>query len=153
MGGRRRLDPIESHVVRGRPSRTTTWRGSPGGSAGNSIGIVLSGGGARAFSHIGVLEELVSAGVPIDRVAGVSMGAYIGALFALGLDLDEIDARCFEEWVQRRPLSDYTLPRHSLIRGERMRGDAAPDVRTRARSRSCPGASSAAAPSCAAASS
>ena len=47
------------------------------------------------------------------------MGAFIGALFAMGLDADEIDARCFEEWVQRRPLSDYTIPRHSLIRGER----------------------------------
>ncbi len=115
------LDSIESHVLRAdrldadlaRLARRLT---------GNSIGIVLSGGGARAFSHIGVLDELVSAGVLIDRVAGVSMGAYVGALFALELDLDEIEARCFEEWVQRRPLSDYTLPRHSLIRGERMRG-------------------------------
>jgi predicted acylesterase/phospholipase RssA len=47
------------------------------------------------------------------------MGAFVGALFAMGLDADEIDARCFEEWVQRRPLGDYTIPRHSLIRGER----------------------------------
>ncbi len=38
------------------------------------------------------------------------MGAFVGALFAMGLDADEIDARCFEEWVQRRPLGDYTLP-------------------------------------------
>jgi predicted acylesterase/phospholipase RssA len=82
---------------------------------------VLSGGGARAFSHIGVLEELVAAGVKIDRVAGVSMGAVIGALFAMELDADEIDAICFDEWVQRRPLSDFTIPRHSLIRGERFR--------------------------------
>jgi predicted acylesterase/phospholipase RssA len=82
---------------------------------------VLSGGGARAFSHIGVLEELTAAGVSIDRVLGVSMGAFVGALFAMGLDGDEIDARCFEEWVQRRPLGDYTLPRHSLIRGERVK--------------------------------
>ena len=77
---------------------------------GRSVGIVLSGGGARAFSHIGVLEELLAAGVEIDRVAGVSMGAFVGALFAMGLDADEMDARCFEEWVQRRPLSDYTRP-------------------------------------------
>lgn len=49
------------------------------------------------------------------------MGAVIGALFAMGLDGDQIDAICFEEWVQRRPLSDYTLPRRSLIRGERFR--------------------------------
>jgi NTE family protein len=86
-----------------------------------SLGIVLSGGGARAFAHIGVLEELAAAGLTIDRVAGVSMGAVIGALFAMGYDADEMDAICFEEWVQRRPLSDYTVPRHSLIRGERFR--------------------------------
>jgi NTE family protein len=86
---------------------------------GTSIGIVLSGAGARAFSRIGVLEELTAAGVTIDRVAGVSMGAVIGALFAMGHDADEMDAICFEEWVQRRPLNDYTIPRHSLIRGER----------------------------------
>ena len=49
------------------------------------------------------------------------MGAFVGALFAMGLDGDEIDARCFEEWVQRRPLGDYTVPRHSLIRGERVK--------------------------------
>jgi predicted acylesterase/phospholipase RssA len=85
----------------------------------SALGIVLSGGGARAFSHIGVLEELTAAGVTIDRVAGVSMGAVIGALLAMGHDADEIDAICFDEWVQRRPLSDYTVPRHSLIRGER----------------------------------
>ncbi len=86
---------------------------------GRSVGVVLSGGGARAFSHIGVLEELLAAGVTIDRVLGVSMGAYVGALFAMGLEIEEIDARCFEEWVQRHPLGDYTIPRYSLIRGER----------------------------------
>jgi EmrB/QacA subfamily drug resistance transporter len=114
------LDPVETHVLRpaelagdiGRLARRL---------AGRSVGIVLSGGGARAFSHIGVLEELSAAGVAIDRVAGVSMGSFIGGLFAMGLDADEIDARCFEEWVQRRPLADYTVPRHALIRGERAR--------------------------------
>ena len=60
--------------------------------SGTSTGIVLSGGGARAFAHIGVLEELTAAGVTIDRIAGVSMGAFIGALFATGHDADEIDA-------------------------------------------------------------
>jgi len=49
------------------------------------------------------------------------MGAYIGAMFAMGMSLDEIDARCFEEWVRRSPLGDFTLPRHSLIRGDRVR--------------------------------
>jgi NTE family protein len=89
--------------------------------AGRSVGLVLSGGGARGFAHIGAVEELVAAGYVIDRVGGCSMGGFIGAMFALGMDADEIDARCYEEWVRRNPLSDYRVPRHSLIRGERVR--------------------------------
>jgi EmrB/QacA subfamily drug resistance transporter len=112
------LEPIESHVVRELEFDGDVDRAARRIS-GRSVGIVLSGGGARAFAHIGVLEELSAAGVTIDRVAGVSMGAFVGALFAMGLDGDEMDARCFEEWVQRRPLKDYTVPRRSLIRGQR----------------------------------
>jgi NTE family protein len=115
------LEPVESHAVRQAEFESDVQRLARR-LAGRSVGVVLSGGGARAFSHIGVLEELTRAGVTIDRVLGVSMGAYVGALFAMGLGPDEIDARCFEEWVQRRPLADYTLPRHALIRGERARG-------------------------------
>jgi len=112
------LDPAGSHVIREAELDTDISRIARRLS-GTSVGIVLSGGGARAFSHIGVLDELTAAGVTIDRVAGVSMGAVIGALFAMGHDADEMDAICFEEWVQRRPLRDFTIPRHSLIRGER----------------------------------
>ena len=112
------LDPVESHLVRSGELAADLDRMARRLN-GRSVGIVLSGGGARAFSHIGVIEELLAAGVIIDRVAGVSMGAFVGALFAMGLDPEEIDARCFEEWVQRRPLGDYTLPRHGLVRGER----------------------------------
>ena len=86
-----------------------------------STGVVLSGGGARGFAHIGVLEELLAAGVTIDRVGGVSCGAWIGAMFALGMDPDEIDARCYEDWVRRNPLTDYTFPRTAMIRGRRVR--------------------------------
>ena len=112
------LDPVESHVVHERDLKGGVDRLARR-LAGRSVGVVLSGGGARGFSHVGVLEELIAAGIQIDRVAGVSMGAFIGAMFALGMDTDEIDARCYEEWVRRRPLADYTLPRHSLIRGDR----------------------------------
>ena len=49
------------------------------------------------------------------------MGAFIGGMFAMGMNADEIDARCYEEWIRRRPLGDYTVPRHSLIRGDRAR--------------------------------
>jgi NTE family protein len=79
---------------------------------------VLSGGAARGFAHIGVLEELRASDVTIDRIGGTSMGAFIGALAAMG-EADEIDALCYEEWVKRNPLSDYRIPRTSLIRGNR----------------------------------
>ncbi len=88
---------------------------------GRSIGIVLSGGGARGFAHLGVLAELERAGVQIDRVGGVSCGSWIGAMFALGMDAEEMVARCYEEWVRRNPLGDYTVPRQSVIRGHRVR--------------------------------
>jgi NTE family protein len=88
--------------------------------AGHSVGLVLSGGGARAFAHIGAIEELLAAGIVIDRVGGCSMGASVGAMLTIGMEPDEIDARCYEEWVRRNPLSDYGLPRHSLIRGHRV---------------------------------
>jgi NTE family protein len=114
------LDPIETHALRQGTLDEDIERVARR-LAGRSLGIVLSGGGARAFAHIGVLEELVAAGITIDRVAGVSMGAFVGAMFAMEMDGDEIDARCFEEWVRRRPLGDYTIPRHALIRGERAR--------------------------------
>jgi predicted acylesterase/phospholipase RssA len=85
------------------------------------VGVVLSGGGARAFAHIGVLEQLQSAGVVIDRVGGVSMGAFIGGLLACGHDSKAIDAYCYEEWVRRNPMNDYTLPRMALIKGQKAR--------------------------------
>ena len=88
---------------------------------GRSVGLVLSGGGARALAHIGVIEELRAAGIEIDRVGGTSMGAFLGALLAMGHDPEEIEARCYEEWVRRSPLTDYRLPRVSLLRGNRAR--------------------------------
>ncbi len=88
---------------------------------GRSVGIVLSGGGARSFAHLGVLQELLAAGVEIDRVGGTSMGAFIGGLFAQELDLEEVDARCYDEWVRRNPLTDYRVPRISVIRGDKVK--------------------------------
>jgi NTE family protein len=56
------------------------------------IGLVLSGGGARGMAHIGVLRRLEELRVPIDAIAGTSMGAVIGGLYASGLDAREIEA-------------------------------------------------------------
>ncbi len=87
--------------------------------AGRSLGVVLGGAGARAFAHLGVLEVLLDAGMPVDRVGGVSMGAFIGGLLAEGQDSASIDACCYEEWVRRNPINDYTIPRSSLIKGQK----------------------------------
>lgn len=54
------------------------------------IGLVLSGGGARGFAHVAVLEALEANRVPIDYIAGTSMGAVVGALYASGLSAAEV---------------------------------------------------------------
>src|SRR5262249_6522328 len=61
--------------------------------AGRAVGLVLSGGGARCFTQLGVIEELRDAGVQIDRVGGTSMGSFIGALLAQDLTPEAVDAR------------------------------------------------------------
>lgn len=55
------------------------------------IGLVLSGGGARGFAHIGVLKILQDNRVPIDYIVGTSMGSIIGGLYAIGLTPEEIE--------------------------------------------------------------
>jgi predicted acylesterase/phospholipase RssA/CRP-like cAMP-binding protein len=87
--------------------------------AGRSVGLVLSGGGARAFSHLGVLDELEAAGVTIDRVGGCSMGCFIAAVYAQGRSADEVAEVVREEFVRRHLLRDYTLPIAALLRHRR----------------------------------
>lgn len=54
------------------------------------VGVVLSGGGAKGAAHIGVLKYIEEAGIPIDYIAGTSMGAIVGGLYALGYTPDEM---------------------------------------------------------------
>ncbi len=56
------------------------------------IGLVLSGGGARGLAHVGVLRALEELRVPVDAIAGTSMGAVVGGLYASGMTAAEIDA-------------------------------------------------------------
>jgi NTE family protein len=87
--------------------------------AGRSLGVVLSGGGARAFAHLGVLEVLIREGFAVDRVGGTSMGAFVSAMVALGWTPERMLETCRVEVAQRAPFSDYTLPRYALIRARR----------------------------------
>ena len=55
------------------------------------VGLVLGGGGARGAAHIGVLKELERRRIPVDAIAGVSMGAIVGGLYASGMGADELE--------------------------------------------------------------
>ena len=55
------------------------------------IGLVLGGGGAKGHAHIGVLKVLEELHIPVDYIAGTSMGAIVGSLYASGLSPDEIE--------------------------------------------------------------
>lgn len=87
---------------------------------GQAVGIVLGGGGARGFAHLGVLKALHEAGVPIDLIGGNSMGALIGAQYACDISLDEIRERTQKFAAGgERP----TFPLISLVSGNRVRRD------------------------------
>lgn len=68
-------------------------------SARPKIGLALSGGGARGAAHVGVLRVLEELRVPVDYIAGTSMGAIVGGLYASGMSLDEIEKALVEmDW-------------------------------------------------------
>ncbi|NHM06037.1 patatin [Flavobacterium sp. CYK-4] len=75
------------------------------------IGLVLSGGGAKGFAHIGVLKVLEQAGVKVDYIGGTSMGAVVGGLYASGYSAHQIDS-IFQATDFDALLSDY-IPRSS----------------------------------------
>ncbi len=73
------------------------------------IGLVLSGGGARGVAHIGVLKALEELHVPVDYIAGTSMGAIVGGLYASGMSPDAIEQSLAKaDW--RYLLSDVSQP-------------------------------------------
>jgi NTE family protein len=91
------------------------------------IGLVLSGGGARGAAHVGVIRALEQLRVPIDAIAGTSMGAMVGGLYAAGLSGDEIE-QVFREldWQEairdRAPRRDLTYRRKQDDRNILARG-------------------------------
>lgn len=86
------------------------------------IALVLSGGGARGMAHIGVIEELEKRGYEITSIAGTSMGALVGGIYALG------KMEAFKKWMltlDRRKvfsLVDFTLSNHGLVKGDKVLG-------------------------------
>jgi NTE family protein len=74
--------------------------------SGRAVGLVLAGGGARGYAHIGVVKALIEAGVPFDNLGGTS--------------LDELSARMRDAFVEHSPLSDFTFPLIALLRGKQV---------------------------------
>src|SRR5262249_5034574 len=90
-------------------------------SAGRAPGIALSGGGARAFAHLGALEELCKGGIRFDRVGGVSLGALVGGFVAMDVDPADIYEVFRRGFVETNPTNDFALPAFSLVRGGKTR--------------------------------
>jgi NTE family protein len=87
---------------------------------GRGLGVVLSGGGARGFAHVGVLRAIREAGIAIDAIGGTSIGAIIAAGAALEWDTEELTLRVRRSFVDTNPLNDYTLPLVSLVSGRKV---------------------------------
>lgn len=79
-------------VGHGAPLSAGDGRGSAPASARPGITLVLGGGGARGLAHIGVLRVLEQARIPVAAIAGTSMGGLLGAYFAAGIPLEEVEA-------------------------------------------------------------
>ena len=84
--------------------------------AGKAFSLVLGGGGARGFAHIGAIRALKEHGIPIDMIGGTSMGAVIASFYALGWDEKKIMASLKEAFITNNVFNDYTLPVISLLR-------------------------------------
>ncbi len=87
------------------------------------VGVALSGGGARGLAHIGVLKILEQGGVPIDCLAGTSMGGLIAAAYAAGLSTDFMEQEAVRMGSVRRllTLAEPPLPRRGLFEGQKVR--------------------------------
>lgn len=88
--------------------------------AGQAVSVVLSGGGARGFAHLGVLRALGEARVPLDLIGGASMGGIVAAGAAMEWGPEELEARLKSCFVDTNPLDDYTFPLFGLVRGRKV---------------------------------
>jgi len=94
------------------------WKKPP-----RKVGLALSGGGARGLAHIGVLKILEQEGIPIDYLAGTSMGGVIAAGYAAGLGIDLMEQEALRMASLRRllPLTDLSPLRRGLFEGQKVR--------------------------------
>jgi predicted acylesterase/phospholipase RssA/CRP-like cAMP-binding protein len=82
---------------------------------GRAVGLVLGGGGARGFAHIGIIRGLQEAGIPIDMIGGTSMGASLAAQHAMGWSPEKIEEVNHRVWCELEPHKEFTLPILSIV--------------------------------------
>ncbi|WP_425060800.1 hypothetical protein SCACP_15510 [Sporomusa carbonis] len=83
----------------------------------SKVGLALGSGGLRGIAHIGVLKVLEKHNIPIDYIAGCSIGSLIGALYAAGLDPETMFK--LAKNLKRRHWLDFVIPQMGIISGER----------------------------------
>lgn len=81
------------------------------------LGLVLGAGGAKGLAHIGVLQVLLRENIPIDMIAGSSMGALIGAAYAAGTDIEIMEK--FAAMINQKLIMDMNIPRIGLLKGDK----------------------------------
>ncbi len=78
----------------------TIFLSLPASAQRKKVGVVLMGGGAKGFAHVGALRVLEEAGIPVDYIAGTSMGAIVGGLYSIGYDSHSLDSLVHrQDWM------------------------------------------------------
>jgi NTE family protein len=109
-----RLRPRARHRIRGGAERNTDLARAARRLTGSSLGLVLGGGGARGFAHLGLLEVFEENGILVDRVGGTSMGGIVSSTFAAGLDPPS-RRRAVKAVFSARVRHRYQLPPKSAV--------------------------------------
>lgn len=82
------------------------------------VGLALGSGGLRGLAHVGVLNVLEREGIPVDYIAGCSIGSLIGALYSAGLSLENMTK--LAKHLKRKHWLDFIIPKMGLFAGDRV---------------------------------
>nr|CAH7756564.1 unnamed protein product [Callosobruchus chinensis] len=116
-----RINELYSKVCLSEPNIHTDFSRLARWLTGKSVGLVLGGGGARGSAHVGMIKAIQESGIPIDMVGGVSIGAFMGALWAQERNVTTVTQKA-REWSKKmtqwwRQILDLTYPMTSMFSG------------------------------------
>ncbi|SFA75773.1 MULTISPECIES: patatin-like phospholipase family protein [unclassified Bacillus (in: firmicutes)] len=87
--------------------------------SGPKVGLALGSGGARGFAHLGVIKVFIEEGIPIDLIAGSSMGAMVACFYGAGIEMDQLYK--LSTSFKRKYYLDFTVPKMGFIAGKRVK--------------------------------